>query len=437
MAKIAIIGGGFTGLVAARNLVRDGHQVTIYESAPELGGLAASFTLENTPLEKAYHHLFRTDTSILSLIEELSLHDSLVWCPSSVAIFRDRRMWSFMSPLDLLKFGSCSFMGRLRTGFAAFYLQKSKNWRKLAKVTAMSWMKKVCGESATSAIWAPLLQGKFADQADKVSMAWLWARLHVRSNSREPGQGEKLGYIDGGFVRIVRALEAELLQSGVVIHCQTPVSQIRHANGKPTLDVSGESREFDSILFTGSSRAFERLVQDDERLDSYRQQLRSIRYLGAICLVFTSTQDLGDFYWVNVNDEDVPFLVFIQHTNLVPASDYNGKHVYYIAGYYPTDSATYTMEQSALVAKWFDHLKTLFPAFDPAQVAEHHMFRFNDAQHVADVGYETRIPEYQTPLPGVFLANFSQIFPEDRGTNFAVREGHQVACSILEYFNKK
>jgi protoporphyrinogen oxidase len=176
MAKIAIIGGGFTGLVAARNLTREGHHVTIYESAPELGGLAASFTLEGTPLEKAYHHLFRTDTAILQLIEELSLGDALGWYPSSVAVFRDRRMWSFMSPLDLLKFGSCSFIGRLRTGLTAFYLQKSKNWRKLAKVTAMSWMRKTCGDSATNAIWAPLLQGKFADQADKVSMAWLHAR---------------------------------------------------------------------------------------------------------------------------------------------------------------------------------------------------------------------------------------------------------------------
>lgn len=427
MAKIAIIGGGFTGLVAARNLTREGHHVTIYESAPELGGLAASFTLEDTPLEKAYHHLFRTDTAILQLIEELSLRDAIGWYPSSVAVFRDRRMWSFMSPLDLLKFGSCSFIGRLRTGLTAFYLQKSKNWRKLAKVTAISWMRKTCGDSATNAIWAPLLQGKFADQADKVSMAWLWARLHVRSNSREPGEGEKLGYMHGGFIRIVRALEEQLLQAGAEIHTKTPVAQIRHANGKPTIDVAEESKEFDSILFTGSSRAFERLVQNDARLEKYRQKLGSITYLGAICLVFTSTQDLGDFYWVNVNDEDVPFLVFIQHTNLMPASHYNGKHVYYIAGYYPTDSATYTMEESSLVAQWFQHLRTLFPSFDQTQVVERHMFRFKDAQHVADVGYEERIPEYQTPLPGVFLANFSQIFPEDRGTNFAVNEGNRVS----------
>lgn len=139
------------------------------------------------------------------------------------------------------------------------------------------------------------------------------------------------------------------------------------------------------------------------------------------------------FYWVNVNDENVPFLVFIQHTNLIPASHYNGKHVYYIAGYYPHEAEVFTMDESSLTSNWFGHLKTLFPTFDPMQTIERHLFRFKDAQHIADVGYEERIPEYQTPLPGVFLANFSQIFPEDRGTNFAVNEGNAISARIKDY----
>lgn len=199
------------------------HHVTVYEAGKELGGLAACFELGGTPIEKAYHHLFRTDTAILSLIEELGIQDRLEWRASSLAIYRNRRIWPFMSPLDLLRFGACSLTGRIRTGLVALYLQKTRNWQGLAGSSAMQWMKKYCGASATDAIWSPLLRGKFADAADKVSMAWLWARLHVRSNSREPGEGEKLGYINGGFIKLIDAIEKEILASGAIVHRSTPI----------------------------------------------------------------------------------------------------------------------------------------------------------------------------------------------------------------------
>jgi protoporphyrinogen oxidase len=436
MKSIAIIGGGFTGLSAAKRLADAGHHIDIYESAKELGGLAACFELEGVPIERAYHHLFRTDTSIIELINELELGDLLQWHSSSVAIYRDGKIRPFMSPVDLLQFGACSFAGRIRTGLVVLYLKKSKNWKPLASITAMKWMRKYCGDSATNAIWAPLLRGKFAGYADKVSMAWLWARLHVRANSRQPGEGEKLGYIHGGFIRIVNGLADHLRSKGACIHLSTPIQAIHNDGKRPAVTVNNTTKSYDAILFTGSNRSFARLLLESPEYPCYVERLSAIHYLGAICLVFTSSQSLGDHYWVNVNEENAAFLVFIQHTHLIPPSEYGGKHVYYIGAYLPHDHPRFAMPDPQLIAEWHNYLTKLYPAFDPSKVEQSHLFRFKDAQHIAEVGYEAKIPSYKTPLPGVFLSNFSQIFPEDRGTNFAVHEGNSASSLIAEYLRK-
>jgi protoporphyrinogen oxidase len=422
---ILIVGGGFTGLTAARRLAADPRcRVTLVESAPQLGGLAAGFPLAGTSLEKTYHHLFLTDTSILSLVRELGLAEQLIWCDSSVGIYRDGAVHAFKTPLDLLRFAPCNLAGRIRTGLTALYLKHAKDWRGLAGVTAHDWMTRACGPSAMASIWTPLLKGKFDRHYQTVSMAWLWARIHVRANSRTGGGAEKLGYFRGGFNVVTTALETELRRQGVTLRPGTTVSALTAAR---TALINGETVAFDDCLFTGPSPALARLLPAEDAYRSYSNKLKSIEYLGAICLVFTSDQDLGEHYWVNVNEPDAPFLVFLNHTRLVGREAYGGKHVYYIGAYLPPEGELFGLPDAELAARWLGYLKKMFPEFDAGRLVERHIFRFRAAQHIVDTRYSEKIPDYRTPLPGVWLANFSQIFPEDRGTNFAVREGGQIA----------
>ena len=428
--KILIVGGGFTGLMAALRLSADKNfAVTLIESSDQLGGLAAGFPLGGTSLEKTYHHLFLTDTSILNLVKELGVEDKLIWCDSSVGIFRDGKVHAFKTPLDLLRFKPCGFIGRLRTGFAALYLKRQKNWHGFTRQTAHNWMLRACGRSAMETIWTPLLKGKFDRHYQNVSMAWFWARIHTRANSRSGGGGEKLGYFRGGFNVVTAALEQAIRRNGVKIQTGATVEKI---SGDRTAVINGETVPFDVCVFTGPSPAFARLLPAEESLADYAATLRSIEYLGAACLVFTSDQDLGNFYWVNVNEPDAPFLVFIQHTRLTGREAYGGRHVYYIGAYLAPDGKVFSLPEDELAKLWFDYLKKMFPAFDATRISERHLFRFRAAQHIVDTDYEAKIPGYQTPLPGVFLSNFSQIFPEDRGTNFAVREGEKIAVLIRQ-----
>jgi protoporphyrinogen oxidase len=433
MKKIAIIGGGYTGLVSAGDLACNPEfEIHLFERSTSLGGLAGDFTLQGESLEKTYHHLFRSDTDILQMIEELGLGDRLEWRDSSVAILYNGRAYPFMSPMDVLRFSPIPFLSRLRLGFVMLYLKTLKNWTPLVDKTALQWMRQACGEAATRVIWQPLLRGKFAQLFDRVSMAWLWARIHIRANSRQAGSREKLGYIRGGFSLFTAALECRFRMAKGQVHLGATITHLAPApGGGILLKVSDSEIHFDAVVFTGSCQALARLVERVPQIDqAYLRQLRSIPYLGAICLIFATDQDLGEQYWLNINEGDAPFLVFINHTKFIPRERYNGKYVYYIGSYQAMDGALFNTDEAAIKLKWYDYLKTIYPKFRRENIVEEYLFKLRDAQHVVELGYPKIRPSYQTPIKGLYLANFAQIFPEDRGTNYAVREGRKISSLV-------
>jgi len=431
--NIVIVGGGFTGLTAAYALARrrDGHRITLIEAGPSLGGLAGGFPLCGTSLEKTYHYLLLGDTAIIGLARELGLEQELVFPTGSVGIHDGERLYPFTTALDLLRFRPCPPLDRVRLGLAMLRLQRVRNWQPLARVTAHQWLSRACGSGAMRAVWEPLLRGKFDRYAEEVAMAWLWARVHTRANSRRRGR-EKLGYFRGGFATLVRRMTDELESAGATLRTGRRVQRIEAQPRRELLLDNGEALAFDRCLFTGPSDVFSRLLPADPALDGYRQQLQSIAYLGAVCLILVTDQSLCRQHWVNIHDRNAPFLVMINHTALVGTALYQGRHVYYLGCYRPHEHRCFHQEEGELAGEWLDYLGRLFPAFDRTRIEQTHVFRFRNAQHVVDCDYERRIPDFRTPLAGVYLANFSQIFPHDRGTNFAVRDGLHLAGLVVE-----
>lgn len=427
--KIVVVGGGYTGLIAALRLAEQGNKVTILERGKSLGGLASDFKVEGASLERAYHHLFKTDTHIINMANELGVGEKLKWHDSSVGLYYGGTLYPFKGALDLLRFKPLHFINRLRAGLTVLYLQKTNDWEKFQTISAYDWMRKNAGKQVTEVIWEPLLKGKFDQYFDKVSMAWLWARVHIRAQSRETG-GEKLGYFDGGFQVFTDALVEKLTQLGVEIQTGVEIAEIKSLPSKKVKIVFANktSKTFDTCVATTPSHVFAKLAQNNKQIKpGYVKKLESINYLGARLLIFSSEQDLSDYYWHNINDIDLPFLVFINHTKLIDKKAYGNKYIYYIATYVPHNHGLFTCDDQQLEKVWFKALKQVFPKFDSKAINEKHYFRFANAQHIVDANYKAKIPDYKTPLPNVYLSNFSQIYPEDRGTNYAVREGEKIA----------
>jgi len=427
--RIAIIGAGIAGLATAYQLSKKNFKVEIFEKSGEIGGLLGSFKFENKNIEEYYHHIFKTDKDIINLINELGLGDKLILKKTSISIYYNNNIYPFSGPIDLLKFSPLNFFEKIRLGVVVLYLQKIKNWEKFLPITADKWLRKMCGEKVYNVVWLPLLKGKFHNYYDSVSMSWFWARIHTRANSKNKGDlKESLGYLKGGFQILVDVLKDNLEKNGVKINLNIGVEKIISKNENTNILLStGDSREFDKIIFTTPSSIFAKLIKDNNVQDNYLEQLKSIKYLGAVCAVFVSEKSLSDYYWHNINDVNSPFLVFIQHTNFIDKSNYNNKHIYYIGTYLPADHKYFNVDNNVVFNDFFKYLKNIFPDFNEKDIVEKRLFKSKYAQHVVDCDYKNRIPNYKTPIPNVYLENFSQIFPEDRGLNFSIKEAVKVS----------
>ena len=436
--NIAIVGGGFTGLTAAYKMSQLGARVTIFEAGNVLGGLAAGCTILDTPVEKAYHFLYKTDKHMIRLLEELGLRDKLTYYKSSVSTYYGSQLYPMMNPMDLIRFLPLKFHNRIRAGLVVLYLQNAKNWRKLAKISAMEWLTKFAGKQVTDVIWEPLLKGKFDVYFDKVTMAWLWGRIKQRVDSRDKkAKGEVLGYIDGGFATIVRGLIEKIEETGLAkFELNAPINMIEHYSKNGTVKVTANNKDltFDGALLTVSCKVAGKILQNFKNSNAgYFQKLEGIKYLDAAVLLFATDKPITKYYWHNINTPNSPFVVFLSLTSLIGCDRFKGKHIYYIGDYIPSDHPHMNISEEDLEKNWFQSLQKMFPDFNPASVIEKKVYRFKDAQHIVDVGFEDKIPEYQTPCPEVFLCNFSQIYPMDRGTNYAVRDGFRMA----ELFEKR
>ncbi|MDY6893451.1 MAG: NAD(P)/FAD-dependent oxidoreductase [Chloroflexota bacterium] len=429
--NIGIIGGGIAGLTAAYELGKQGHRVTVFEKNAHLGGQVATFEIGGERLEGFYHHIFAGDVDILNLMAELGLSDRLLWLESKVGFWCQEKIYDFVTPFDLLRFKPIGFLDRIRLGLVTLYLQRFKNWRSYEGITAREWITKYAGRRNYDVVWGPLLRGKFGQSSDEVGMVWFWGKIYLRFASRSKGMGqERLGYLKGSFGLVIDALAQRISNAGGTIYTDAPVSRIVIEQGKATAVEVGQGdaaglHPFDAIIATVPSPTFLDLVP--QMSGDYAEKLKKTRYQAALCLVLTLNRPLSSIYWLNISDASIPFVAAIEHTNFTDSSTYGGKHILYLSNYLAQDSPLYRASVDELLAAYLPHLKRFNPEFGPDWIEDRHLFRDDAGQPIVGINYSRQIPEHQTPIEGLYLANTTQIYPEDRGMNYSVRLGTTVS----------
>ncbi len=416
------------GLTAALRLAQAGYRVTLWERGERLGGQAIAFPVAGTYLERFYHHLFQSDREIAELIEEIGIGDSLVWLPSNVGYFADGRIYPLNGALDLLRLQFIPLIDRVRIGLVTAYLQRVRNWRRFERVTADAWLRRALGTRAYDRTLGAQLRAKFGRYYDQVAMVWFWGKIWLRTTSRgSPLEQEKLGYIRGSFNVLIDALASAARDAGVEIHQGVGPSRLS-PNGDGSWAVEFDDPlavHCDAVIGTVPSPVFTHLVPDLP--DAYRSTLLDLTYEAAVVVLLQLQQPLSSIYWLNIADPDLPFTGVIEQTNFISPNEYGGKRFVYLSKYLEPDHPYYTMADDELIAAYLPFLKRINSAFDASWIERSWVFRERAAQPIVTLNYSERIPDHRTPLARLYLANTSQIYPEDRGTNYSVRLGNRIA----------
>ncbi len=429
--RIGIIGGGYAGLTAAYELQKKGYAITVLEKYDAWGGQAATLPLLGTRIEHFYHHLFGSDAHILGLMDELGLSDQLRWIESKVGWFYEGRISDFVTPMDLIRFRPLNLFNRIKLGLMYLYLQRVNDWQRLETITAHDWIIKNMGQEIYDKVWGPLLRGKFGEMANQVSMTWLWGKIKVRGSSRQGATAtEKLAYPMGSFEIITQALVDRLQAGGADMRLHHEVTGLTTDPDDPQrvtgVVTAKETLPFDAVIATVPGYNLLEIAPPSLG-GEYAERLRSVRYQAALVLLMVSKQSLSRIYWMNIADRSMPFVAVIEHTNYVPPSAYQGRHLLYVSNYLERDDPRFQMKADELFDLYLPHLQQINPAFQADWIEKKIVLRAEAGQPVITCGYSQRIPDHRTPLQGLYLANTLQIYPEDRGTNYSVRLGQNIS----------
>jgi len=427
--QAAVIGAGIGGMAAAYDLARAGKEVTIYEASDHVGGLAAGFKEPHWDwsVERFYHHWFQTDEHMLGLIEELGWSDKVLFPRPVTVMYDNGEFHPFDSVLAALLYPGLGWgINKIRFGLVGLYLRMTNNWQALEKTTVDEWMRKWAGSKVYESMWEPMMTGKFGeDYAKVVNMAWMWARLHARTT--------RLGTFEGGFQAFADQLADRLQKMGVDLRLNMAIQKIEPAvDGRVEVVTEQGKSVYDQVLATTSPALLAKLAP--ALPEDYLQGLLSLKSMGAVVMVLSLKHQLSEqgYYWYNIpKSAGFPFLSLVEHTNYLSPEHFGGDHILYIGDYLPQDHENFDLSKEEILARFLPHLAKFNPAFKPEWVKKTWLFRTRYAQPVPLVNHSQNIPAIQTPLKGLYFASMSQVYPWDRGTNFAVEIGRRAAGMMV------
>ncbi len=423
--KIAIIGAGFTGLSSAYELSKRNHKVVIFEKDSSCGGLAVGYKEEdwNWSLEKHYHHWFTNDKSVLGLAKEIN-YEVLIKRPKT-SIFIDSNIYQLDSPITVLKFPLLSIFERLRMSAVIGFFKYFPFWKILEKYRASEILPKTMGKRPYEMIWEPLFINKFGKFINNISLAWFWARITKRTPS--------LAYPKGGFLNFANSLAEQIKKNEGIILLNTEVLELID-NKKIIIkykNLKGEiiNEPFDKIIVTTPSFHFLKIATSLPEF--YKNELGKLKSLGATNLIVRLKEPFfkDGTYWLSVCDKNAPVMAIVEHTNFIDKIYYNNEHLLYLGNYKSSDDPYFSMTGKEMLEKFDKYLKKINPDYSK-DIIGYQLFKAPFAQPIIPVNYSKILPTFTTPLPNVFLANIEQVYPWDRGTNYAVELGQKVASLI-------
>lgn len=424
--KAAVVGSGIGGMAAAYDLILAGAKVVVFEADDHVGGLASGFKIPRWEwsVERYYHHWFAGDKHILGLIDELGVSHKVLFPRPKTVVYHDGDFFPLDSPLTALRFPAFSPPDVVRFGLVTAFLKFSPFWQPLEAHTAQDWLRRWYGERIYRSIWKPLLVGKFGSYAPIVNMAWFWARVQARTT--------RLGTYEGGFQAFADDFAGQLRDLGVEIRLHTPVSNISPEGDRLRIRAGDEALSFDQAVVTTSPGLLARMAPDLPQ--TYLEKLLAMKSLGAVVLILALKNQLSPhgYYWHNIPKEaGFPFLALVEHTNFLSPQFFGGDHIVYCGDYLPKDHEYFNLSKDELLERFLPPLRRLNPGFDRSWVRDSWLQRTPYAQPVPELNHSQNIPSLETPIPGLWLASMSQVYPWDRGTNFAVEIGREAARRMI------
>jgi protoporphyrinogen oxidase len=427
---VAVIGAGPMGLAAAYELSKAGVQVTVFERDDRIGGMSAFVDFAGTRIERYYHFICRPDQTTFDYLKEFGLEDRLRWTETKMGFYWSGKLYDWGHPLALLAFPGLSFVDKVRYGLHVLRAKGIEDWRPYDAFSSTDWLKRWIGPRAYDVLWRSLFHFKFYELQDQLSAAWLGTRIKRVALSRKSMFTEEMGYLVGGSEVLLEAVHARLRKQGVEIRLRTAVEEVTIGDDARVdgVQVGGERLPFDQVISTVPLPYLVRMMPglpDDEKA-----KVAAIKNVGVVCVLLKLRRPFTRNFWMNINDPRIEIPGLIEYTNLNPL---DGSAIVYAPYYMPQTHPKYQRDFQEFIDETLGYLKTIRPDFDATtEVLATTASRYEFAQTVCSPGFYDALPLMRSKVGGLYMADTSHYYPEDRSISESMRIGAQLATMAMQ-----
>jgi protoporphyrinogen oxidase len=424
--KIAVLGAGPMGLAVAYQLARDGYQPIVYEADDRIGGMTAAFDFSGLSIERYYHFHCISDHAFLKVLNELGLSKKMHWVPTKMGYWYLNRLQPWGNPIALLRFKGLSFVAKFRYGLHAYLSTKRNDWRPLDRVNAVQWIKGAVGEEAYDVLWRKLFDYKFYEYTDNLSAAWIWSRIRRIGRSRYNLFKEKLGYLEGGSETLLQAMRFDIEKNGGKIKLSAPVTKVHINNGAVSgVEAGGVFEAYEAVISTVPLPYVPRIVPDLPL--SILKQFEGVKNIAVVCVIAKLKKPLTENFWLNTNDPEMDIPGIVEYSNLRPL-DYS---IVYVPFYMPGEHPKYQDPDEVFLKKVRSYFKKINPVLGDDDFLDLRASRYRFAQPIGVPGYLETIPPAKLPIKGLWVADTSYYYPEDRGISESIDFGRKIAQEVI------
>jgi protoporphyrinogen oxidase len=426
--RYAVLGAGPMGLMAAMELLRNGHSVDIYERDDRIGGMSASFDFDGLAIERYYHFICKTDYPLFELLAELGLSDKLKWTSTKMGYFYDGKLYKWGTPLALLSFPKLGWISKFRYALHVLATKRVTDWSRLDRENATTWLRRWLGEKCYDVLWRRAFALKFFEYTDNLSAAWIGTRIKRIALSRKNLMEEALGYLQGGSETLLVEMEKFILRHGGRIHLRKGIDQVLSEGGKVTgIVAGGETIATDAVLSTAPIQYVPRFAP--QLPAEFLAKIDAVKNIPVACVILKLDRPVTENFWLNISDEGIAIPGLIEYSNLNPESK---QAIVYAPFYMPKTHPKWSQSNEQLIDEVLGYLPRINPEFRADWVLARHCHRYDFAQTICPPGFYAMLPPMRTPLEGLYMADTSYYYPEDRSISESLAVGRTLAQTAMQ-----
>jgi protoporphyrinogen oxidase len=425
---VGIVGGGILGVTAAYRLAEAGVRPVLFERSAELGGLAGAFDLDGHRVDRFYHVVLPGDDRVLALVDAVGLTDRMRFRPTQVGFYDDGRLFSMSSVRELMTFPLLAAHDRVRLAAFVARCQVTRGHERLDDTALVPWLRRTCGRRMVERLWLPLLDSKFDGRLDDLPATYIWARTRRMSGARDSTGRETMGWLEGGYERLIEALADRVREMGGALHTGRPVDRIVAGDAGATgVVIDGQLQPFDAVLCTLAPPQRAALL---EPALAGRVTPDGLRYLGVICLLLRTERSVSPYHTLNITDRRVPLTTVVETTHVVDP-DMVGGSLAYVTKYVDPGHEDLRRPDDELASEYLRHARTIFPDIDAAGILAQSLQRARVVEPVHLLGQAGRDSEH-FPVPGLALASTADVYPEIVNGQAMVKIADRAVAGILD-----